>query len=82
MDETPMKKFKLNFTQDFGSISYSVLVEAESVDEAVSKYHDNMEQYEPAWVTKAVETASSVGIDADGLPVFDSEDDDGEEDED
>ena len=82
MDETPMKKFTLNFTQDFGSISYSVCVEAESVEKAVSKYHDNMEQYDPAWVMNAIDTASSVGIDADGLPVFDCVDDDGEENED
>jgi len=76
MDETPMKKFKLNFTQDFGSISYSVCVEAETVEEAVSKYHDNMEQYDPAWVLNAIDTASSVGIADDGLPVFDEEDED------
>jgi methenyltetrahydromethanopterin cyclohydrolase len=81
MTETQKKTFNLEFTQDFGSISYSVRVEAETVEEAVSKYHDNMELYDPTWVKKAVETASSVGIDADGLPVYEGEEDDYYEDD-
>ena len=73
MSNNSEKKFRLCFTQDFGSVSYHVDVVAETAEDAVDAYYDDMETYDPKWLKKAIALAQSVGIDPDGTPIYEGE---------
>ena len=66
MEETtkPLKNYTIEFTQDFGSVSYSVNVKASSFDEAVDLASE--EENEPSWIKKLRQKAKDLGIDPDG----------------
>ena len=75
---TQTRTYTLNYAQDFGSIGYSVEVEASSLSDAISIYENDPDQYDPEWLKSKVANAEDIGIEPDGVAFLSS----GEGDED
>jgi hypothetical protein len=75
---TQTKTFTLNYAQDFGSIGYSVKVEANSLSDAISIYEDDPDRYDPDWLKDKMAQAEDIGIESDGVVFLSS--DEGDED--
>ncbi len=75
-ETTQTKKFTLSYAQDFGSIGYSVEVEASSLSDAISIYEDDPDRYDPDWLKDRVAQAVDIGIEPDGVAFLSSRDGD------
>jgi hypothetical protein len=75
------RTYNLGFVQDFGSIGFTVEVEASSLEEAIELASDPENQ--PEWLNEAVSKAADLNIEADGCYFLDDETeyDEGEEEE-
>jgi len=65
MEGTPKPKrtYTLSFTQDFGSVCFDVVIEANSLNEAIELASDPENQ--PAWLLDLCEKANDLGIEPD-----------------
>ena len=65
MEETPKPKrtYTLAFTQDFGSVCFDVVIEANSLTEAIELASDPENQ--PEWLLDICEKANDLGIEPD-----------------
>ena len=75
-ETTQTKTFTLSYAQDFGSIGYSVEVEASSLSDAISIYENDPDRYDPDWLKDRVAKALDIGIEPDGVAFLSSEEGD------